>query len=70
MFNYDKLYGRIREKKYTQEQLAKELDINTSTLNVKLNNQSFFTQEEIKKIVELLDIKPNEICDYFFTLKV
>lgn len=50
---------------YTQEKLAKELNMATNTLNRKLNNGEFGL-EEAKKIVKLLDIDdPNSI---FFDL--
>ena len=35
-YNYDKLLGKIKEKKYTQETLAKELGMQTEKLNNKL----------------------------------
>lgn len=46
---------------YTQEKLAKELNMATNTFNRKLNNGEFGL-EEAKKMVKLLSIKdPNSI---------
>lgn len=69
-FDYSKLLGRIKEYGFTQERLASEIGVVVSTLSFKLNNKAFFTQKEIRKICELLEIETAEIGAYFFTLKV
>ena len=69
-FDYSKLLGRIKECGYIQETLAKEIGMAKSTLNLKLNNNAFFTQPEIEKILEILRFPSEEIGAYFFTLKV
>lgn len=69
-FDYAKLIGRIKEYGFTQEQLAAETRMSKSTLNLKLNNKAFFSQKEIRKICDLLEIETAEIGLYFFTLKV
>ena len=64
MYNYSKLLGRIKEKGFTLEALAKKIGLNVSTLSKKLNNKSEFHQDEIKKICRVI-----EMCDigtYFF----
>ena len=43
-YNYSKLLGQIREKNYTQETLAKEIGIQSTTLSQKLNNKAKFKQ--------------------------
>lgn len=65
-YNYDKLLGRIKEKKYTQETIAKEIGMQAATLSQKLNNKAKFKQGEISSICSLLDISDNEIGAYFF----
>lgn len=65
-FNYDKLLGLMREKKITQQELAKQIGNTTATLNLKLNNKARFKQTEIIKICEVLDISENDIVAYFF----
>ena len=70
LFDYSKLKGKIKEKGLTQEELANKIEIDKSTLSLKINNQSVFTQEEIFKIINILGIAPEEIEEYFFTIKV
>ena len=65
-YNYSKLLGRIKECGLTQEQLAKLIGKNKSTVNAKLNGQFAFTTVEIDDICKVLDISNNEIGDYFF----
>ena len=65
-YNYSKLLGRIRERGLTQEQLAKELGKNKSTISAKLNNQFSFTQDEMDDICRILEIPNDEIPEYFF----
>ena len=69
-FSYDKLRGRIREKFGTQDEFAKKLGMSRTSLNLKLNNVSEFTQKEILRAASLLGISLSEIDEYFFTLKV
>ena len=66
-FNYAKLLGKIKERGLTQEQLAKGIRINRSTLSIKLNGQSSFSAKEIDSICRVLDISNDEIGAYFFT---
>lgn len=65
-YNYSKLLGRMRECGITQEQLAKEIGKNESTLSAKLNNRSQFNAEEMDAICKVLDISNEEISTYFF----
>ena len=67
-FNYSKLLGRMKECGFTQEQLAKAIDINKATLSGKLNNRFSFSQEEIIAICKLLNIPVCEIGDYFYAM--
>ena len=69
-FNYSKLLGRIKEYGYTQDSLALAIGVNASTLSQKLNNASFFTQKEIKKVCAILEIPKEDIGAYFFTEEV
>lgn len=65
-YNYSKLLGRIRACGLTQEQLAKAIGKNKSTISAKVNNQFSFTQEEMDGICRVLDIPNEEIGEYFF----
>ena len=41
-YNYSKLLGRMREKGFTQEDVAKFCNRSISTINNRLNGNSFF----------------------------
>ena len=69
-FEHNKLKGKIKEKGFTQEEVAKYLNVAPSTFSIKINGSVFFNQDEIKKMVDLLDIADEEYNKYFFTLKV
>lgn len=69
-YNYSKLLGRIKECGFTQEQLAKAIGKNKSTLNTKLNGRFPFTTKEIDDICKALNISNEEIGDYFFATGV
>lgn len=65
-YNYSKLLGRMKERGVTQEQLAKAIDKDLSTISAKLKNKSQFKAEEIDAVCEVLDIPNEEIGTYFF----
>jgi transcriptional regulator with XRE-family HTH domain len=69
-FDYSKLLGRIKEKGFTQDSLAKYIDITPGVMSLKLNNLSPFKQREIVLICEALDISISEIGEYFFAPEV
>jgi len=60
----------MKEKGFTQEDIAKHINKDKSTLSLKLNNQSLFVQDEISEIVRLLEIPGEKIKEYFFTESV
>lgn len=70
MYDYSLLLGKMREKNYTQEKLAKSLGISECSVNFSLNNKRNFRQDEILKIIELLDIPKTQIERYFFAYKL
>mgnify|MGYP005608789587 CR=1 FL=1 len=67
-YNYSKLLGRMKECGITQEQLAKAIGKNETTLSAKLNNKSQFKGEEMDAICKVLDIPNEEIGAYFFAV--
>lgn len=69
-FDYSKLLGRIKEYGFTQESIALEIGMSVSTISFKLNNKAFFSQKEIRKICDLLEIEIADIGIYFFVPKV
>lgn len=58
----DKLKGKMAEKRYTQNRLAKELDITPQAINAKLNGRSQFNLGEVIQMISILSIEnPSEI---------
>lgn len=69
VFDYSKLFSRMKDYRYNQTQLASDTNIERVTLNAKLSHRSSFKQEEILAIANVLDITASKIGDYFFTPK-
>lgn len=70
MYDYSKLIGRIIEKYKTRRDFAKALGLSMTSLSQKLNGKKGFSQKDILKWCELLDIDTEECGLYFFALKV
>ncbi|WP_160693398.1 DUF739 family protein [Clostridium sp. C2-6-12] len=68
-FNYSKLRGRIIEKFGTQGCFSKAVGVSERTLSLKLNNKIFFSQDEISRMSELLEITSDKIQFYFLRKK-
>lgn len=69
-FDYSKLRGRIREVLGTEGAFAERLDRSRNYVSNCLNGLSFFTQTDIKRAAEILDISKENIGEYFFAPKV
>ncbi|MDD2496230.1 MAG: DUF739 family protein [Tissierellia bacterium] len=69
-FNYSKLKGKIIENYGTQAAFARGMNMSERTLSLKLNNKIYFRQDEIIKAASLLNIRAEEIREYFFIIKV
>ena len=67
-YNYSKLLGRMKECGITQEQLAKEIGKNETTLSAKFNHKSQFKADEMDAILRVLNVSNDEIGDYFFAV--
>lgn len=65
-YDYSSLLGLMKSKKLRQEDLAAKIRINPSTLSQKLNNQSEFTQGEMRKICNVLGVPLGDLSKYFF----
>ena len=65
MTNTNLLKGKIREKGYTQSEIASQLSISHTSMNYKINNKRMFTVGEIAKLCRILEISDKDI--YFFT---
>lgn len=66
-FNYDKLLGRIVERYGTRGRFAAAMGLPESVLSSRLNQNTYFSMEEIHRAAELLGIAVEEIGLYFFT---
>lgn len=60
------LKGKMRENKVTYRELAEDIDMSVSALNSKLNGFTPFNLDEAAKVINRLEISPNEIMRYFF----
>lgn len=69
-FEYSRLRGKIKEKCNTQDVFAQQMGIGRVSLSQRLNNQLDFSQDEMFKACDILDIDKTEIPLYFFTVKV
>nr|WP_308743108.1 DUF739 family protein [uncultured Anaerocolumna sp.] len=70
VFDYSKLRGRIVEKYGTQREFAKLNKMSDRSMSLKLNNGIGFSQEDIVRWCEMLDIDSSDIPIYFFKIKV
>lgn len=70
MFNYSKLKGRIIEKIGSFSEYANMLGMSYQSLNMKLNGNRKFSQDQILKSANILDIDIQDIGIYFFNLNV
>jgi len=66
-YNYSKLLGKIKELYDTQENFSSALGIGRVSLSHRLTGKLQFTQNEILRASELLNIKKKDIPIYFFT---
>lgn len=69
MFIYNKLKGRIVEKLGNVLTFGERMGISKTSLYLKLSGKYDFTQEEIYKAMEVLEIKPEDLHLYFFTVE-
>lgn len=69
-FEYSKLSGRIKEKFGSQKAFAEALGTTEATMSNKIAGVYYFTQAEIKKACQLLEIEPGKVTEYFFTPRV
>lgn len=69
-FDYSRLKGRIVEKCGSQKAFAALLGISECTLTAKLSCASYFTQGEMLRAMEILEIEPGFASAYFFTVRV
>lgn len=68
--DHSKLRGRIREKFHTERAFAEAFGCSAPAMSLKLNDKVNWTQDEIFRACQLLDIPGEQINTYFFTPKV
>ncbi len=59
----EKLIDIRKEKKYSQEDIARMLDISLRNYHRKEKGENQFTVSELEKICNYLDIEPKELLD-------
>ena len=69
MFDYSKLYGKIKEVFGTQESFADAMEMSRSAVNARLKQNVEWKSPEIVKACELLHIPLAEAHLYFFSIK-
>ena len=65
MANINLLKGKIVAAGYTMKSFAEKVGIPAATFSRRLHKKIFMS-DEIEKIVEALDLSPQEIKDIFF----
>lgn len=65
-YSYDKLRGRIVEKYGSQEKFAEVIGISPNSLSKKMTGKTGFSQKDIIRWSELLDIDKADYSEYFF----
>lgn len=69
MFDYSKLYGKIKEVFGTQEAFGEAMEMSRTAVNARLKQTVEWKSPEIVKACELLGIPLAESHLYFFSLK-
>lgn len=63
---YSKLRGRITEKGKTQAEIAREIGISPQAMSYKMNGKIGFSQKDIIKICDILDIDLSNVGSFFY----
>lgn len=69
-YDFSKLKGRIIEKNFTMEEIAKAIKISKTSFSYKINNIRDFNLREVDALIKQLDIPAEEIENYFFKQSV
>ena len=70
-FNHDKLFTRIRKRYRSVQRFCNKTDVmDYIPLMNKIHNRCPFKAPEILKLMEVLEISPNRIVEFFFTKRV
>lgn len=69
-YDYSLLKGKIIEVCGSFRNFAKQMGLSERTISLKLNNKVAFTQDDIEKARQVLNLKDKDIHLYFFTKTV
>lgn len=69
-YNYSRLLGRITEKGFSKETFAAKIGISRTSLYFRLQSTAEFSQREIERAIQVLDLDTNDIPKYFFNVFV
>ena len=69
-FDFSKLTGRIIEKFGSRRAFADAMGMRAEQLSRRLSSRTPWSPVETVRAIEILEIDPIEISDYFFTVKV
>lgn len=69
-FDYSKLDGRITEKFGSRRAFGEAMQISEHTISVKMNGKIGWTQREMDRACDLLEIPHADIPSYFFSREV
>lgn len=65
-YDYSKLIGKIKEKRFTHADFAKKIGMAPSSFSLKLKGEREFRQCEIEKSMQELELPLAEVTAYFF----
>ena len=68
-YDYSKLRGLIVEKYKTITAFSEVAQMDKGTLSLKLNNKIGFSQDDIVKMMNALQMQKNDVADYFLAIK-
>ena len=68
-YNYSKLRGRIVEKCGSNEAFAKKIGMSKTSVSLKLNNKTAWSQDDISRTCSALDIPLERAGEFFFVRK-
>lgn len=63
--NTPKIKGIIAEAGYSQARLAREMNLSTNALNLKINGKKGLYLNEAKEMCKILKIPPDLACEIF-----
>ena len=66
MLNVDKIRGRMAERRITQQDVARALDLAPATVSQKLSRVRPMNLDEAEKLATLLGITDAEFGEFFF----